>query len=40
MVSWMHNTAIGINDIVRDYSHRAYRRGAQRIGLKTVEQDS
>ena len=35
MVSWMHNTAIDINDIGRGYNHREH-RGAQRIGLTTL----
>jgi hypothetical protein len=35
MVSWMHNTAIDINDIGREYNHREH-RGTQRIGLKTL----
>jgi len=44
MVSWMHNTAIDINNISREYNHREHRgtqrirehRGTQRIGLKTL----
>ena len=35
MVSWMHNTAIDINNIGREYNHREH-RGTQRIGLKTL----
>ena len=35
MVSWMHNTAIDINNIGREYNHRAH-RGTQRIDLKTL----
>ena len=35
MVSWMHNIAIDINDIGREYNHREH-RGTQRISLKTL----
>ncbi len=35
MVSWMHNTAIEINDIRWEYNHRAH-RGTQRIDLRTL----
>jgi len=35
MVSWMHNNAIDINDIGREYNHREH-RGTQRIDLKTL----
>ncbi len=35
MASWMHNTAIDINNIGREYNHREH-RGTQRIGLKTL----
>ncbi len=32
MVSWMHNTAVDINDIGRGYNHREH-RVTQRINL-------
>ncbi len=35
VVSWMHNNAIDINDIGREYNHREH-RGTQRIDLKTL----
>jgi energy-coupling factor transporter ATP-binding protein EcfA2 len=35
MVSRMHNNAIDINDIGREYNHREH-RGTQRVGLKTL----
>ncbi len=35
MVSWMHNNAIDINGIGREYNHREH-RGTQRIDLKTL----
>ena len=35
MVSWMHNTAIDINNIGRECNHREH-RGTQRIGSKTL----